>query len=170
VSEVNSPVAALEFFIVNQALAILGPALSSILQPEHLAKGTSDSSALQSNLGVIHAVNIPHQHVHSGVVPAIRHGQHVVKGSRASEQGHEPPECASTKMGSAYTFILSGTRDLDHGHTRPYIDQEVRVHIRSGLGKLHRFGIGIAVSEHLVGNFGDEEIETWLHEENTRLE
>jgi hypothetical protein len=67
-------------------------------------------------------------------------------------------------MGSAYTFELSGTGDLDHGHTRPYIDKEVRVNVRSGLGKLHRFGIGITVSEHLVGNFGDEEIEAWLRE------
>jgi hypothetical protein len=55
---------------------------------------------------------------------------------------------------------LSGAGDLDHGDARPYIDKEVRVDVRSGLGKLHRFGIGIAVSEDLVGNFGDEEIET----------
>lgn len=64
-------------------------------------------------------------------------------------------------MSSAYTFELSGAGDLDHGHTGAYVDQQVRVNVRSGLGKLHWFGIGIAVSENLVGNFGDEEIETF---------
>jgi hypothetical protein len=72
-------------------------------------------------------------------------------------------------MGSPYTFKLSGAGDLNHGYTGPYIDQEVGVNVRSGLGKLHRFGIGIAVSEYLVGNFCDKEIETWLPEENMRL-
>jgi hypothetical protein len=73
-------------------------------------------------------------------------------------------------VSSAYTLELSGAGDLDHGHTGPYVDQQVRVNVRSGLGKLHWFGIGIAVSKDFIGDFGDEKVETWLSKENPRLE
>jgi hypothetical protein len=62
------------------------------------------------------------------------------------------------------TLVLSGARHLDHGHAGPYVNQEIGINVRSGLGKLHRLGVGIAVGEHFVGNFGDEKVQAWRGE------
>lgn len=62
------------------------------------------------------------------------------------------------------TLVLSGAGHLDHGHAGSYIDQEIRIDVRPSFSKLHRLGIGIAVGEHFVGNFGDEKVQAWWGE------
>lgn len=69
----------------TKALPVLCIPLSGVLHPEDLAKRAGNGGALESNLVVIHAIDITNQHVYSAIVSAIRHCQHVIKGSRASQ-------------------------------------------------------------------------------------
>lgn len=64
-------------------------------------------------------------------------------------------------MSSSHTLELFRSRDLDHGYTGPNVDQKVWVDIRSGLGKFHRFGIGVAVREDFVWDLSYEEIKAY---------
>lgn len=146
--------------VADQALAVFGSPLGSILQAEDLPKGAGDRRALQSNFAVVHTINIPDQHVHSAVVPNIRHGQHVVEGPSARKQRHNPPECATTQVCSPDSFKLPWARHLNHGNAGSDIDEEVGVYVRSGLGKLHRLRVRVIIGEYFVGDLGDKEIQT----------
>lgn len=57
----------------DQSLAVFGPLLRIVLQPEHLAECTGNSCALQANFAVVHAVDISDKHVHCAVVSAVGH-------------------------------------------------------------------------------------------------
>jgi len=164
VAEIDTAVALLWVIVVVQALAVLRIPLGSILQAEDLSESASNGCALESNLGVVHPVDITHQHVHAAVVAAIRHGQHVIKGASARQQGHQPPKSSTPEVCTPDTLELPGAGHLDHGDAGAYIDQEIRVDVWSSLGKLHRLGIGIAVGEHFIGDFGDKKVQAWQGE------
>lgn len=161
VIETNSVVAVLEILVTNQALTVLRTSLGGILKAKNFAECARDRSALEPNLAVVHAVDVPHEHVHPTVVAAIRHGQHVVESSGAGQQGHQAPEGPTSKVSTAHTLILSRPRHLDHRDTGSNVDQEIRVYVRSSLGILHGLRVRITIREHLVGNFGDEKVQTW---------
>lgn len=144
-----------------EAFAILCIPLSGVLRAEDLAKGTGNGGALESNLAVVHAIDVTDQHVHAAVVSAIRHCQHVIEGPGASQQGQDAPECTTTQVCSTHTLEFFRAGHLDHGYTGSNVNQKVGVYVRSGLGKFHRFGIGIAVGEDFVRYLGDEEIEAY---------
>lgn len=147
--------------IMVETLAILRASLGRILQPEDFSKRTGNGCTLEPDLAVIHAIDIPDQHIHPRVVAAIRHGQHVVKGAGSGQQRHQSPEGSTPQMCSPDTLELPWSGDLDHRHTRPYVDQQVRVHVWPGLGKMHWFGIGITVREDLVGDLCDKEVQAY---------
>lgn len=157
--KMNSIVAVLEMLVADQAFAVLGTAFGSILQPEHLAERAGNRSALQSNLFIVHAVDISHEHVDSAIVSTIRHGQHVVEGPSTGQQGHQTPKSAPSQVSTPDTLELPWPRHFNHRDTGSNVDQEVGVHVGSGLGKLHWLGVRVAVGEHLIGNFGNEEIQ-----------
>ena len=156
--EMNSIVAVFEMLVADQAFAVLGTTLGSILQPEHLAERAGNRSALQSNLFIVHAVDISHEHVDSAIVSTIRHGQHVVEGPSTGQQGHQTPKSAPSQVSTPDTLELPWPGHLNHRDTGSNVDQQVRVDIRSGLGKSHRFGVRITVGEHFVRDLGDEKI------------
>lgn len=144
-----------------EAFTIFCIPLSGVLHAEDLAKGTGDSGALESNLAIVHAIDVTDQHVHTAVVSAVRHRQHVIEGPGASQQGQDAPECTTTQVCSTHTLEFFRAGHLDHGYTGSNVDQKVGVYVRSGLGKFHRFGIGITVGEDFVWYLGDEEIEAY---------
>lgn len=159
--EIDVAVALAAIFILKQAFTVLGISFGGILQPEYLAKSARDGGALEPDLAIVHAVDVSDEHVHATVVAAVRHGQHVVKSASARQQRHDSPERATAKMCSPHPLELPGARHLDHGHPGPDVDKQIRVDIRSGLGKLHGLDIGVAVGEDFVGDFGNEKIEAW---------
>ena len=65
-------------------------------------------------------------------------------------------------MRAANTLEFIRARDLDHGNPGSDINEEVRVHVGSGLGKLHGLCVGIVVGKYFVGDFGDKEVEAWM--------
>lgn len=69
----------------TKALPVFRIPLSGVLHSEDLSKCAGNGGAFESNLAVIHAIDIANQHVHSAIVPAIRHCQHVIESSRASQ-------------------------------------------------------------------------------------
>lgn len=64
-------------------------------------------------------------------------------------------------MSSSYTLELFRSGHFDHGYTGTNVDQKVWVDIRSGLGKFHRFGIGVAIREDFVWDLSYEEIKAY---------
>lgn len=115
VLEIDSPIAVRVFrVVVVQALAILGALLGGVLQPKDLPKGAGDGGALKPDFAVVHAVDIANQHIDSTVIPAIRHGQHVVKGPGPGKKRHDAPESTTTEMCAAHALEFIRTGDLDH--------------------------------------------------------
>ncbi len=77
--------------LVRQSPPVLGVALRLPFHLEHFPETARDGGALQSNLAVIRAVDIPDQHIDRGVVPQVRHAEHLIKRACPRQEREQPP-------------------------------------------------------------------------------
>lgn len=107
---------------------------------EDLTEGGGNRRALEPDLTIVCAVDIPHHHVNLGVVALCCRVQHVVEGARSRQQRQQAPEGATPKRSAAYSLVGPRACDFEEGNAGANVDKEVGVDVVAGSYEAHGIG------------------------------